>query len=366
MKVKVLGNGTVYADSAPFGYSAWPTCTLLKDGGIAVVFSGNRLWHVCPFGRLYLTKSYDGAKSWTKIETVINTVLDDRDGGICVFGKDKDKILVSSFTNTAELQTDLIKAMRPDLSKINDSYYDYLFSKYDKTEIYEKALGGTCAVSGDGGKTFSGFKLLPVHTPHGPCVDNNGELVFIGKSLSDKEKYGEHDALPKGFYMLTSGDGVSWQVRSKVVDGDIPEYDGLSESHAAVLPSGRILVQIRYNGKDKSGIFQTYSDDGGKTFCKLKFVIENGFPPHLLVLKTGEVVSSYGYRVGNMGIRARISKDGGDSWSEELLIVDRSKNPDLGYPSTVELSDGTFLTVYYMIPEGSANAGIYYTKWSVE
>lgn len=366
MKVKVIENGTVYDNQQPFGYSAWPTCTVLNDGGIAVVFSGNRLWHVCPFGRLYLTKSYDGAKTWTKAETIINTVLDDRDGGICVFGKNKDKIFVSSFTNTAELQTDIIKNMRPDLLPVNDAYYDYLFSKYDKTEIYEKNLGGTCAVSNDNGKTFSDFVLLPVHTPHGPCVDKNGELIFVGKALQDKERYGKYAALSKGFYMLTSKDGISWTVKSKVVDGDIPEYEGLSESHAVVLPSGRILVQIRYNGKDKHGICQTYSDDGGKTFGALRFVIEKGFPPHLKLLKNGDVLSSYGYRFDDMGIRARISKDGGDSWSDELLIVAHSKNPDLGYPTTVELTDGTFLTVYYMIPEGCKNAGIYYTKWCIE
>ena len=366
MKVKVIDKGTVYADGAPFGYSAWPTCAILNGGSVAVAFSGNRLWHVCPFGRLYLTKSYDGAKTWTKPQAVINTMLDDRDGGICVFGKNKDKLFASSFTNTTELQTSLIKTMRPDLSPINDAFYDYLFSKYDKTEIYDKYLGGTCAVSGDFGKTFSDIELLPVHTPHGPCVDKDGGLIFIGKSLQNKERYGKYDALPKGFYMLKSDDGVSWKVVSKVVDGDIPEYDGLSESHAALLPDGRILVQIRYNGNDRHGIFQTYSDDGGKTFKELEFVIDKGFPPHLKVLKNGDVISTYGYRFDDMGIRARISKDGGDSWSEELNIVDSSGNPDLGYPSTVELDDGTYLTVYYMIPEGSVNAGIYYTKWSVE
>ena len=95
-------------------------------------------------------------------------------------------------------------------------------------------------------------------------------------------------------------------------------------------------------------------------------VIDKGFPPHLYLLKNGDVISSYGYRFDNMGIRARISKDGGDTWSDELFIVDHSKNPDLGYPSTIEMNDGTFLTVYYMIPEECRNAGIYYTKWIME
>ena len=365
MKVKVIENGTVYENQEPFGYSAWPTCTLLKDGSIAVVFSGNRLWHVCPFGRVYLTVSKDGVKTWTKPKTVINTVLDDRDGGICVFGKNRDKIFVSSFTNTPELQTCLIKDMKQELSAVNDSYYEYLFSKYDKNEICDKYLGGTHVISYDNGETFEDFGILPIHAPHGPCVGVNGELIFVGKSLQDKSKYGEFGALDKGFYMLTSADGKKWEIKSKVVDGEIPGYACMSEAHPIVLKSGRILVQIRYNGKDKHGIYQTYSDDGGKTFGELKFVIEKGFPPHLTLLKNGDLLSTYGYRFDDMGLRARISKDEGETWSEEIIIKDDAKNADLGYPTTVELNDGTFLTVYYMIREGMKNAGIYYIKWKM-
>jgi len=57
---------------------------------------------------------------------------------------------------------------------------------------------------------------------------------------------------------------------------------------------------------------------------------------------------SYGHRRKPFGNQARvISKDHGKTWSEPFTISDDGPSGDLGYPSTVELADGTFLTVCY-------------------
>ena len=37
--------------------------------------------------------------------------------------------------------------------------------------------------------------------------------------------------------------------------------------------------------------------------------------------------------------------------------------PDLGYRATVELDDGSYVTVYYRIVDGDGKPSIVYTKW---
>lgn len=51
-----------------------------------------------------------------------------------------------------------------------------------------------------------------------------------------------------------------------------------------------------------------------------------------------------------MGCGALISEDGGKTWNmdrEILLAGDGIHNIDLGYPSTVQIDDGTILTALY-------------------
>ena len=62
---------------------------------------------------------------------------------------------------------------------------------------------------------------------------------------------------------------------------------------------------------------------------------------------------------------AMISWDGGESWSEEIVISPESPDWDCGYPSSVELSDGSILTVYYQKYPGDTYNSILSTRWEL-
>ena len=47
------------------------------------------------------------------------------------------------------------------------------------------------------------------------------------------------------------------------------------------------------------------------------------------------------------GVRAYVSEDEGATWSPEIVLRDDGPDPDVGYPSTAQLVDGSLLTVYY-------------------
>jgi len=162
-------------------------------------------------------------------------------------------------------------------------------------------------------------------------------------------------------------------------------YDGkhsFNEAELLALPNGRVLAMIRADGgthevplHERGFLWQCYSDDQGKTWSQPKRTDIWGYPPHLLALKGGDVLCTYGYRRRPYGIRACFSRDGGKTWDTEHEVILRrdalSKGPgpgrggigDLGYPKTVELRDGTLMTVYYItLDDGVTHVAA--THWS--
>ena len=83
-------------------YFAWPTVARLQDGRLAMVASGFRRRHVCPFGKVVICYSEDEGKTWTRPTIVIDTPLDDRDAGILPFGE--NSVMITSFNNTKEIK----------------------------------------------------------------------------------------------------------------------------------------------------------------------------------------------------------------------------------------------------------------------
>ena len=61
-----------------------------------------------------------------------------------------------------------------------------------------------------------------------------------------------------------------------------------------------------------------------------------------------------------------ISTDGGKTWEEEYAIDTNASDGDLGYPATVELDDGSLLTVYYQKVPGDEKTSLIYTKWRLK
>ena len=74
---------------------------------------------------------------------------------------------------------------------------------------------------------------------------------------------------------------------------------------------------------------------------------------------------THGRRGANNFEIAMISWDGGQTWSDELIISPESPDWDLGYPSSVELSGGSILTVYYQKYGDDSYNSILYTKWKL-
>jgi hypothetical protein len=132
-------------------------------------------------------------------------------------------------------------------------------------------------------------------------------------------------------------------------NGDHRMTPACDEPHTAILPDGTMVTAIRV---DFDGFMRlSFSKDDGRTWTKPVKTAVRGYPQHLLVLRDGRLLATYGYRYYPFGIRACISRDGGKTWDmkNEMILRDDGLSPDLGYPVSMELEDGRVMTVYYHI-----------------
>jgi hypothetical protein len=151
-----------------------------------------------------------------------------------------------------------------------------------------------------------------------------------------------------------------------VMDGDVEPL--LCEPHAIQLKDGRILTHIRAHaaGTDIFTTYQSESSDGGKTWTEPVRILDRagGAPAHLMYHSSGALISVYGYRNAPYGVRAMFSFDEGKTWDKDHDIYINGIGPDLGYPSTVELNDGTLLTVFYARPTEESPAVVMQQRWT--
>ncbi len=136
--------------------------------------------------------------------------------------------------------------------------------------------------------------------------------------------------------------GRTWRLRRVGSPGD--------ESAFLEVEPGRVLCLSRtiYGAKDESGgyLVQMWSEDGGLTWSEALAtnVWTPNSPPHLIMLRDGRVLLSYGYRIEPMGIRAVFSNDGGQTWDVDNTVALRD---DGGYVG--ELPPQPTATVLYVI-----------------
>lgn len=340
-------------------YFGWPTVTRLQNGKLAVVASGFRLQHICPFGKTVIAFSEDEGEHYTLPAPVIDTPLDDRDGGILSFGE--SGVIVTSFNNTLQFQRGVAANSEYRLS--------YLNTVTDEEEA--AYLGSTFRISFDNGITFGKLYKSPITSPHGPMQRKNGDIVWVGRTFSPNVSMMADDRVCA--YLLHPDNGEMEYlgcIEDVIFEG---EKQLSCEPCTFELDDGTLLCHIRVQTpKGPTKLFTTYqstSHDGGKTWSKPEPILseQGGAPAHIMRHSSGTLISVYGYRGSNpFGIKAMFSRDNGTTWDVDHVLYTNAFSGDLGYPSTVELSDGSLLTVFYAKERKELPAVIMQQKWRLE
>lgn len=355
-----------------FGYFGWPTIARTGVGKLYVAASGLRNAHVCPFGRNVVLTSVDDGRTWTTPAVANDSPLDDRDTGIVSLGE--DGLLISWFS-TDTRRSSVYNTYRQSDDQEYVHRYTAGFSRMTD-ENAARWTGSWVRISEDGGETWNRAIRAQVTAPHGPIRLRCGDLLYLGKEfLTDTAGHRRGVGRIKA---ITSRDGgATWQplgtapLRTGTVVGHY------HEPHVVELPDGKLLGLIRFqnHGDDPQvedlglvhfSLMQTESQDGGRMWTRAEPLGFHGSPPHLMLHSSGTVVCVYGYRLAPYGQRAMISHDGGETWLYDLVLRDDGPDADLGYPASVELADGSIVTIYYQkIALTEEKCSILWTRWKL-
>ena len=349
--VRPIGNTGVDIELT---YQAWPT-VCKGDGDTLYAASSLRRSHIDPFAATGFYVSHDNGKTWSDVKVINDSPIDDRDTGIIYLGG--GKLVVSYFTIGAN-------DFKP--GGQYETHWGGCTDEQKKAKLrewntYTEAElaafhGSFLLLSNDYGETWEKVKA-PVSCPHGPSLMNDGRtLIYPGVSNT------------KLFFYISRDFGKNW---SLYADVDMPKLDpgcGYWEPHVIQLSDGSFVAGIRTGGDNRElGILITTSDDGKNWTRPEEVEGIVGAPPHFLELDNGVIVLTFSDRVGpDIGARARLSYDRGKTWTEtdiDLSFHTSSRNSDQSYPSTVQLDDGSLITIYYQAYANDPNASVLYTRW---
>lgn len=344
------------------GYFGWPSVARLDDGTLVAAGSGLRYQHVCPFGKVVLSTSNDDGRTWYSPRVIRDSMIDDRDAGIVNLGD--SRLLVAWFTSDTRQYAEYISH----LPKEDTETWPAIFASWTD-EVMKSQLGSWVMLSDDRGATWGAPIRVPVTAPHGPILLRSGSLLYLGKRFKcwDELSAGEISTA------RSLDGGHIWEEI-----GTVPVYPGTDpcnyhEPHVLELPSGRLIGMIRvenHSGKEltESGIpsfsmMQTESDDGGCSWTIPQPLGFHGSPPHLMRHSSGLLILTYGYRQEPYGQRVAVSSDDGATWEHDWIIRDDGPDGDLGYPSMVELADGSLFAVYYQKVPGDTKCSLLWSRF---
>lgn len=313
---------TTVADG--FGY--FPVIQRLNGDEVQVILrAGAR--HIGIGGRLDLVRSLDGGQTWSVPQTVVDSERDDRNPA---FGVASNGTLVLAYHWQGGYNPD--SSWNPGPEK-------------QDTKV---------TLSHDGGQTwetpfFLNLEIQRGNSPFGKIFSDAAGKLYM-------PIYGAKNPAPGvrikadtcyTFLVISHDNGQSWNEAIEVARG-------LNEAAFLILPDGEWLCAARSQQPDEQAIYVCRSADAGKTWTTPERVTESfEHPPDLVQLSDGTILCIFGVRHEGVrhepfGIQGIVSRDYGHTWLESrLLFRDDLNGKDIGYPSTVRLSNGRLITVFY-------------------
>ena len=292
---------------------AWPNLTLLPNGEIAAAIY-NKPSHGFGCGNVEMWVSDDGGKMWRRRSTISDHsdhpehVRMNHAAGLNVRGE--IVALVHGFTH----------------------------------RLKKSPLDVQVCISKDQGKTWQrshwDAPQETGNTPFGDIVPQpDGTLtaaLYGGVSVEDGTVY------RNVVYTHRSRDhGRTWNEPGLIATGR-------NETALLRCRNGKWLAAARTDNSPYTLVLFASSDEA-RSWQEVGLVtLPSQQPGHLLELHDGRILLTYGSRAINLyGVGACISEDQGATWSVARPLVTAPGPIDCGYPSSVELDDGTIVTAYY-------------------
>lgn len=297
---------------------AWPNLTVLPNGDLAAAIF-NHPSHGLAEGDVEVWASADGGKLW-------------------------------KLRGTATTHDPGTNRMNVAAGRAHNGDLIVLASGWGGTGFRQRILPVMVSRSADGGRTWE--RSLDLKLPEGVSyLIPFGDVIRMEQNLLAAPFYfedrdwssGGRQATRKGssYLLFSKDDGRTWG------DGVVIGRDDFNETSVLRIGADRWLAALRTYGDGHLELFS--SNDEGRTWKNAGLLtLPSHHPAHLLRLKDGRVLLTYGLREkGHQGIGMRISEDEGKTWKAPTRIVNLEGSTDSGYPSSVQLEDGSLVTAYY-------------------
>lgn len=313
----------------------------LHNGDLLLMFR-EASEHIANDGDVIMLRSRDGGRTWGE-RTAIAAIkdVDEREG--CGIQLADGTIVVGIFYNNLYLP---------------DGRYSPGEGKAEKlASPHQRYLGAYTIRSQDNGRTWSEpayieTEEMPFNNLEGPTdapIEMPDHSMIMGIiAYSPRGDVGNRSSV-----LLRSTDqGTTWQYVSTIASDPGGKLGGFVEPGIVRTRTGRIVAAMRNHGTQQA-IWVAHSDDDGRTWAPVKQTEMIGHPVDLVQLADGRLMATYGVRNGPHttpgGIRACFSKDDGETWDilSEVQLRNDFLNWDIGYPDSMQMPDGSILTVYY-------------------
>ena len=291
----------------------WPNLNLMPDSTIvAAVF--NQLSHLLHSGEVDFYSSSNGGRTWTISGSPF-----------------KHELGITRANLTAGVN--------------HDGALVAIIGGFTGKSLREKTITGDIVRFYDNSKTWENFGKAPLYKGKYDshfyeniiALPKKSSLIIPAYSvLTDKEN--THVAL----LFISDDDGRSWSVYSVI-------GEKCNETSVLRLRSDRWLAAART--QDIRNTVLLLSEDEGKTWRQT--LILRGYekkdkdehPAHLLRLKDGRILVTFGKRWESRAVIGRLSNDEGETWGPRFEIINLGWG-DSSYPQSIQLDDGTIVTTY--------------------
>lgn len=299
---------------------AWPNLTLMRDGIIVATIFGQPCHGTCE-GSAECWISRDGGRTWTFLSVpaphVPGTYRADLAAGLTSSGS------LVVLCGGGEVPS-------------------------PPTGEQQCCLVPVVCRSTDGGRTWTRAEGITMPPGVKELVPFGDIVALPGGRLAVSGYWEKENTTATAWVFFSEDDGLTW--------GDARPIgrDNYNETTLLSLGEGKLLAASRTLENEHIEIFA--SQDGGRTWKRRgPASLPKEIPAHLFSLQDGSILLTYGSRLrGALGVHARISRDGGVTWDAPRVLfhttVDKVSSPDGvdgGYPSSVQLKDGTIVTAYY-------------------
>lgn len=169
------------------------------------------------------------------------------------------------------------------------------------------------------------------------------------------------------FCARTTDGGLTWKFVSWIGD----EPPGFSIMPSTVrLSRAELLTATRVRLDANNTAIELFrSTDNGETWqaagtpAPMPGDSSGGNPPSLIRLRDGRLCLTYGKRTAPYTIAARLSKDRGRTWSDEIVLRNDGASFEVGYVRSAQRPDGKVTVVYYFAEQPQTERIIAATIW---